>query len=92
MEADRLTRCGSHTASLQVNFTPRGLTDVARWRALIPPDIPLIAIGGIALETAPEVLAAGAEGIAVIAAVTKAPDLSAAVQQWSSLWQEQPQR
>jgi thiamine-phosphate diphosphorylase len=39
---------------------------------------PLVAIGGIDLERAPEVVAAGADGLAVIAALMDAPDLEAA--------------
>jgi hydroxymethylpyrimidine kinase / phosphomethylpyrimidine kinase / thiamine-phosphate diphosphorylase len=74
------------TQSKAVGFSPRGAEEVKRWRALIPSDTPLIAIGGITLERAVEVLAAGAEGIAVIAAITKAPDLQQAVQQWQALW------
>jgi thiamine-phosphate diphosphorylase len=35
---------------------------------------PLVAIGGITLERVPELLAAGADGIAVISAVSGAPD------------------
>ena len=34
-------------------FSPRGAVLVRAWRALV--DVPLIAIGGINLETAPEV-------------------------------------
>jgi len=38
---------------------------------------PLVAIGGITLERAPEVLGAGADAVAVIADVLKAPDIGA---------------
>ncbi|KAG5192649.1 thiamine monophosphate synthase [Tribonema minus] len=77
------------TASKDVQFAPRGAEEVRRWRNLIPPHVPLIAIGGITLERAPGVLAAGAEGIAVIAAVTKAPDVASAVAEWAALWAKQ---
>jgi thiamine-phosphate pyrophosphorylase len=40
--------------------------------------IPLLAIGGITCQNVAEVIAAGADGIAVIAAVAEAPDMVAA--------------
>ena len=55
-------------------------------RAASPPSMPLVAIGGVSLERAPGVLAAGADGIAVIAAVTQASDCRAAIAQWQALW------
>lgn len=54
---------------------------VARWRKLIDPDIPLVAIGGIGdPETARAVKFAGADCVAVIGAVTKADELAVAVE------------
>lgn len=41
------------TTSKKVAFSPRGAGLVGAWRALV--DVPLIAIGGISLERAPEV-------------------------------------
>ncbi|GAC1405680.1 MAG: thiamine phosphate synthase [Chloroflexota bacterium] len=41
-------------------------------------DLPLIAIGGITVETAQSVMSAGADGIAVISAICSAPDPEAA--------------
>jgi thiamine-phosphate pyrophosphorylase len=40
--------------------------------------LPLVAIGGITLENAPEVIAAGADGLAVISAIAAAEDMVAA--------------
>jgi thiamine-phosphate pyrophosphorylase len=40
--------------------------------------LPVIAIGGITGETAPEVMRAGADGIAVITAILQAPDIRTA--------------
>ena len=65
----------------------QGPARVRHWRSLVPPQTPLIAIGGISFERAPSVLDAGAEGIAVISAITQADDRSQAVAQWLSLWQ-----
>ena len=55
-------------------------------RRLIPDDVPLVAIGGIDLERAPDVLRAGAQGIAVIGAIAKAERLDEAVDAWLGLW------
>lgn len=44
--------------------------------------IPVVAIGGISLERAPEVLAIGVDGIAVVTAITEAKDPEKAVAQF----------
>src|SRR5262249_8239502 len=41
--------------------------------------LPLVAIGGITPATAPDVRAAGADAVAMIAALVRAPDVAAAV-------------
>ncbi|CBN80294.1 Thiamine monophosphate synthase [Ectocarpus siliculosus] len=73
------------TTSKKVAFSPRGAVLVGAWRALV--DVPLIAIGGISLERAPEVLEAGADSIAVISAITKADDVEEAVRQWDTAFE-----
>jgi hydroxymethylpyrimidine kinase/phosphomethylpyrimidine kinase/thiamine-phosphate diphosphorylase len=78
----------STTAKASAPIVPKGLEGVTAWRSLIPSDVPLVAIGGIALQQAPGVLAAGADGIAVISAVVKAPDRASAVREWLSLWHQ----
>ena len=40
--------------------------------------LPTFAVGGITLERVPEVLATGADGVAVISAIVAAPDVAAA--------------
>jgi len=55
----------------------RGLGLVAAVRAATT--LPLVAIGGITPETAPAVRAAGADAVAMIAALVRAPDVAAAV-------------
>jgi len=68
------------TTSKDVNFDPQGLETVHQWRALMPPEIPLVAIGGIGnADVAKVVREAGAECAAVIGAVTKASDVGKAV-------------
>jgi thiamine monophosphate synthase len=55
---------------------------VRKWRQLINPDIPLVAIGGIGdADTATRVKEAGADCAAVIGAVTKAKETKIAVSQ-----------
>lgn len=54
-------------------FGPAGLAPVA---AAV--DVPVIAISGITADRVPEVLAAGAHGVAVVGAVAGAPDPAAA--------------
>lgn len=50
-----------------------GLDGVARVRAILPPHLPLVAIGGITPENAPAVIAAGADAVAVVGALLAAP-------------------
>jgi len=61
----------------------QGLTGLQRARAAI--DLPLVAIGGITLATASEVLAAGADAVAVIRDVVAARDVRARVAEFLSL-------
>jgi len=68
------------TGSKTVNFRPQGLDTVRRWRGLLPPGTPLVAIGGIGdVETAARVAGAGADCCAVIGAVVNADDPASAV-------------
>ena len=47
--------------------------------------LPLFAIGGITAERSREVMAAGADGVAVISAILTAPDLGAAIRKLSAV-------
>ena len=58
-------------------LAPRGLDLVRAARPLVP--CPLVAIGGIDATTAPDVIAAGADAVAMIGALVRAPDPAAAV-------------
>lgn len=62
--------------------TPVSLLGEAR-RAL---SLPVVAIGGITLENAPQILAAGADGVAVISALFDAPDTRDAARQFANLF------
>jgi len=56
---------------------PRGIALVRAVRAAVR--CPIVAIGGITPETAPDVRAAGADAVAMIGALVRAPDPEAAV-------------
>ncbi len=71
------------TTLKKMPFAPQGLARIAEWKARI--DCPLVAIGGITLERAREVYAAGADSIAVVSDVIAAPDPDARVQAWLAL-------
>ncbi len=63
-----------------MKWAPQGLDRVRAWKAAIP--CPLVAIGGITVERAPEVLAAGADSIAVVTDLVTARDPEARTRQW----------
>ena len=58
----------------------QGLDRVDEWKRLVP--CPLIAIGGITLERAPEVIAAGADTVSVITDFIAHPDPEQRVREW----------
>ena len=62
---------------------PASLMLLAQARAQLP--VPVCAIGGITLEHAPPLLAAGADMLAVISAVFAAPDVQTAAQAFTAL-------
>ena len=53
---------------------PRGLQVIREVRAAIGPEVPFVGIGGITLERTPQVLAAGADGVAMIRAIIQSDD------------------
>lgn len=66
------------TPSKTDTTAPLGLAGVRALRAAMPADLPLVAIGGIDQTNAAAVIAAGADGVAVISAICAAPDPRAA--------------
>ena len=59
-----------------------GLDGIRRVRAAVR--VPILAIGGITLERAPEVIAAGADGVAVISAIVGSREIAAACRHFLS--------
>jgi thiamine-phosphate pyrophosphorylase len=52
--------------------------------------LPIVAIGGITLDNAPALLAAGADSVAVISALFDAPDIRGAARRFSNLFGRRP--
>jgi len=61
------------TVLKQMPWAPQGLARLGEWRRLVG-GRPLVAIGGITLERAPECLAAGADSAAVVTDIVRAAD------------------
>ncbi len=71
------------TQTKKMNATPRGLDRLEYWVKRM--NLPIVAIGGINLSRAPGVIQTGADGIAVVSAVTQADDYQAAVQHFMDI-------
>ena len=69
------------TTLKSMRFAPQGIAKITEWKKRIG-NIPLVAIGGIKLEQAPEIFAAGADSIAVVSDITQNPDPDARVRAW----------
>jgi thiamine-phosphate pyrophosphorylase len=63
---------------------PAGIVLIEKIRALV--DIPLIAIGGINLANAPEVIRAGADGLCAISAVVTKEDVGEEIRKFQELF------
>lgn len=61
-------------------WAPQGLARIAEWRSTI--GCPLVAIGGITLERAPDVLAAGASAAAVVTDIVMSDDPDRRARDW----------
>ena len=72
------------TTLKSMRFAPQGIAKIAEWKKRIG-GIPLVAIGGIKLEQAREIFAAGADSIAVVSDVTQNADPDARVRAWLGL-------
>ncbi|MEO0980097.1 MAG: thiamine phosphate synthase [Pseudomonadota bacterium] len=69
------------TSSKSLKWAPQGLERVTGWKSQVG-DLPLVAIGGISLEKAGEVLRSGADSLAVISDVTRSPDPEQRTRDW----------
>ncbi|HKS34088.1 MAG TPA: thiamine phosphate synthase [Enterobacteriaceae bacterium] len=72
------------TQTKQMPSAPQGVAQLAQHIRRLA-DYPTVAIGGISLERAPEVLATGVGSIAVVSAITQARDWKAATAQLLAL-------
>jgi len=57
-----------------MRYEPIGLPRLRDWARRYQPAYPVVAIGGISLERAPQVLACGVDSVAVVSAFTQAAD------------------
>ncbi|MBI5179137.1 MAG: thiamine phosphate synthase [Nitrospinae bacterium] len=67
-----------------MRFAPQGVEKLARWKKLLP--CPIVAIGGITLENAPDVLKAEPDFISVVGDIANAPDPEDRATRWLSLF------
>ena len=74
------------TTLKKMPWSPQGLARIGEWKARLA--CPLVAIGGITLERAPAVLAAGADSVAVVSDVLRAPDPDGRARAWLDLFRE----
>src|SRR3569833_4333841 len=72
------------TALKSMRFAPQGIPKITEWKKRVG-DIPLVAIGGIKLEQAKEIFAAGADSIADNTNDTQNPNPDTRVQAWLEL-------
>jgi len=69
------------TTLKKMPFAPQGYARITEWKKLIG-EVPLIAIGGIKLEHAKDIFAAGADSIAVVSDITMNQDPDQRVRDW----------
>ena len=69
------------TTLKSMRFAPQGIPKITEWKKRIG-SLPLVAIGGIKLEQAADIFAAGADSIAVVSDVTQNADPDARVRAW----------
>ena len=72
------------TQTKQRPGSPQGVEQLAQYITQLG-DYPTVAIGGITLERAPQVLATGVGSLAVVSAITEAPDWRLATEQLLAL-------
>jgi thiamine-phosphate pyrophosphorylase len=70
------------TTTKETTKAPIGAAGVRRLRQQAGPDAVLVAVGGVTLETAPEILAAGASVVGVSAAIFRTRDPAGEFRRW----------
>lgn len=70
------------TTTKETTKTPIGAEGVRRLREEAGPNAVLVAVGGVTLETAPEIIAAGANVVGVSAAIFRAADPAGEFRRW----------
>jgi thiamine-phosphate pyrophosphorylase len=70
------------TTTKSTGRAAQGVTGLSIWRDKIGASCPLVAIGGITLEQAPEIIGAGADSCSVVSDVLSAPDPDARARAW----------
>ena len=75
------------TTLKSMRFAPQGIAKITEWKKRAG-SIPLVAIGGIKLEQAAAIFAAGADSIAVVSDVTQNADPDARVRAWLGQYAE----
>jgi thiamine-phosphate pyrophosphorylase len=73
------------TTLKSMRFAPQGVPKITEWKKRVG-NIPLVAIGGIKLEQAAAIFAAGADSIAVVSDVTQHADPDARVRAWLQIF------
>jgi thiamine-phosphate pyrophosphorylase len=70
------------TTTKQTTKAPIGVAGVRKLREQAGPDVVLVAVGGVTLDRAPEILAAGASAIGVSAAIFRTKDPAGEFRRW----------
>lgn len=70
------------TTTKQTSAPPIGIEGVQRFREITGPNAALVAAAGITLATAPAILAAGANAVAVASAIFRTADPAAEFRRW----------
>jgi hydroxymethylpyrimidine kinase/phosphomethylpyrimidine kinase/thiamine-phosphate diphosphorylase len=74
------------TSSKVMPWIPQGVDAVAQWVKLLSKEYPLVAIGGISFERAKALKKTGVGSVAMISAITEAPDYKKATLALLELW------
>jgi thiamine-phosphate diphosphorylase len=75
------------TTTKEMAHAPQGLSSLGRWRRSL--SYPLVAIGGIFLGNAKDVLASGSESVAVVRAIADSTNPSTEAAKWMMLFEQE---